>query len=59
MSGSLSVFRAIAEAAEEALLLIGLVFSFLFLLIKAIYWKSTRNGYNAIHRINPSPVDEY
>ena len=57
MSGSLSVFRAIVEAVEEALLLIGLVF--FFLLIKAVYWKRTRNGYNAIHRINPSPVDEY
>ena len=57
MSGSLSVFRAIAEAVEEALLLIGLVF--FFLLIKAVYWKRTRNGYTAIHRINPSPVDEY
>ena len=58
MSGSLSVFRAVGEAAEEALLLIGLVF-FFFLLIKAIYWKSTRNGYNPIHRVNPSPVDKY
>ena len=57
MSGSLSVFRAIVEAAEKALLLIGLVF--FFLLIKAIYWKSTRNGYNAINRTNPSPVDKY
>ena len=30
MSGSLSVFRAVVEAAEEALLLIGLVFFFFY-----------------------------
>ena len=60
MSDSLSVFRAIVEAAEEALLWPPrFFFVFFFLLIKAIYWKSTRNGYNAIHRINPSPVDKY